>query len=199
MKTWFIKLKILEALDQGRPLTGFWRRGVRRSRELSEFERGARCLEESLRASGAALPPPLAEELHASIMREVRQAAGSVSPAASPSRPSRSGWIERTLIERLTVAAWPRWATATALALFVAVGVWLAWPGMKTESNHPNQPVLAVQNGVEPGLPSPWGMWEHLVTNSPTLAGEPYASQVEALSKDMRNAADFLLASLPVR
>ena len=102
MKTWLAKFKISSALDDNNP-------GRKRlnglevaSEEIRRFDHAARSLDRRLESG----PPeqPLPPDLHASVMRAVRHAAGKS--------------------ERQFAPVIVRWLPAPALALLVVAGVW---------------------------------------------------------------------------
>ena len=172
MKTWFAKLRISAAVDTGRPLSPALRATIARSEELRRFEETAAGLDRALRHSAPKREAP--PELHRTIMRAVRAANRAEAP--------------RNSLLAL------RWLAAPALAALVLMG------GLRWAWNRPaSSPAVASAE-----LTPPWSVaatalerGRELARTAPAVALAPLAEELARTDRDVRSAAQFLLASLP--
>ncbi|MCX6905691.1 MAG: hypothetical protein NTW03_19860 [Verrucomicrobia bacterium] len=177
MKNLFLKFKISSSLNRGVSLSPFWRGQVSASPELQSFAQSALELDRKLRQpagpDASALPPTL----HAGIMRAVRRS----QPAAAGAAPAFS-----------VLPAVLRWGLATTMGLALAVGGWQAF-------FHRDATTTPAVTGVEAGLalPAIGPAMAQLATDGMAMLNRPMTRQGEDLSRDLRETAQFLLASLP--
>lgn len=174
MKTLYAKFKASTALDEAKPPQ--IEVNPSQSPELRQFGESLRSLDERLKKSRPSDAAPA--DLHSSVMRAVREVAR-----------------ERTVEEprKHSPRLQPAWLTAPALALLVAAAVW--W----LVQSQPQQPGVA----FAPAQPSLAGATELLSVHDSAMqkasaaALSPMAAEVEFLKQDVKNATEFLLASLP--
>ena len=172
MKTWFAKLRISAAVDAGWPLSPTLRATIARSEELRRFEETAAGLGYALRNSAPQREAP--PELHRSIMRAVRAA----NRAETPRHPLLA----------------LRWLAAPTLAVLVLMG------GLWWARNRSAAPPTVVSAELAP----PWSVaaaaleqGRELARTAPAVALAPLAEELARTDRDVRSAAQFLLASLP--
>jgi hypothetical protein len=178
MKTLLTKFMVSRSLDTGAPLSGFWKKRMARSPELEQFERAARALDSQLKKPGPAAEPALPPSLHASIMRAVRTAQARPQAEAG----DEAGW-------NLTPLLGP--ALVTAALLLVGTSAWLVLdPWGQTGRRHARNPSVAAWPAAAP-------LAEQLTSNGVAALRESLAQPIENLSRDVRETAQFLLASLP--
>lgn len=172
MKSWFAKFRISAALDAGRPLSPSLRAAIARADDLRRFEANAIGLDRTLRNSAPKREAP--PELHSSIMRAVRSANHSASrPRSAPSL----GWL-----------------AAPALAvLLLIVGLWwsLDRPAASrvVASTAPAPPWSVAATALEQA--------GQLARTAPSVALAPLTDELARADRDVFNATQFLLASLP--
>jgi len=178
MKNLLLKFKISSSLNRGVSLSPFWREQVSASPELQSFAQSALELDRKLRQpagpDASALPPTL----HAGIMRAVRRSQPAASAGAAPAFS--------------VLPAVLRWGLATAMGLALAVGGWQAF-------FHRDATTTPTVAGVEAGLalPAIGPAMAQLATDGMAMLNLPMTRQVEGFSRDLRETAQFLLASLP--
>ncbi len=186
MKKLFAKYAISNALNEGRPLARFWRKMVSSSHDLEEFEQSARRLDQLLKRPPQSQPDQTPPTLHSSIMRAVRR--------AETAERGQEAWAPSWAFSPLL-----RGAAVSVLALLLAAGLWL-WLDRSGHRDHQialrppptrNEPALPAQ------LPALWTLLDEISTNGSSLLVEPWSRQVGALSNDVRDAAQFILASVP--
>lgn len=178
MKALFTKFKILNCLDQGAALPNFWRKRVRGTPELERYAKSARRLDERLRQPAGPGPFEPPADLQADIMREVRRAQSRGPAGAEAPR-------LRQLVPGL------RWGLAAALVLGVGLAASLAlhWTGH-----------LALPPGGRQArgpLPTVAPLVEQVASSGAAVLSRPMNRQLEDLSRDLRETAQFLLASVP--
>ena len=175
MKTLYSKFKISAALDESKPHAA--QPGDAESSEVRRFGESLRPLDQQLRDSRPHDEVP--EELHASVMRAVRQAAH-----------------ERTTEVEQQGVPWfrPAWLAAPALALLAVAAVW--WVSQKQTPDQPMVAAVSVQPSII-GVTELLGASEHAVEKVAAVAMSPLSAEVELLKQDLQNAREFLLASLP--
>ncbi len=182
MKNALLKFVLSNALNRGRPLSPFWRKLAEASPDAAAFERRAAELDRRLRRLVPADAAPAG--LHAGIMRAVREEQAELlrTPQAS-SASSLSPVL--------------RWACATAAVALLGLALWVAlrpWGGQG--GGVPQAPELVRRVETAP-LPCISPLVEQLASNSVAILGAPVNRQIEDLSRDLRETAQFLLASLP--
>jgi hypothetical protein len=178
MKMLIAKFKILAALDRGAALSAFWRRRVAATPELERFSESARQLDGLLRqpAGAGALEPPA--DLQACIMRAGRQErpSGRVSARAR----GLEGWAPAL-----------GWGLAAALFLGAGLGAWLVF---RPTGSGPFPWAGARAAGP---LPTVAPLVEQVARSGAAMLSQPMNRQLEELSRDLNETAQFLLASLP--
>ena len=162
MRTWLEKLRVSLALDADEP-----RRGKpcdnNASEEIKECEKSMRDLDRRLKAARLATPVPTA--LHASVMRAVRAVADSKERQSAP-------WFLR-------------WLPAPALAMLLALGLWLSLGRSPHESPSLTAAAAALERGHE------------MAQKAPEVVLAPLSQEMDNLNRDLKNAVDFLVASVP--
>lgn len=171
MKTLLTKWKISNTLDGRKPLPPAVERSVAQSEELRRFAKNSADLDRAFKKSRP--EPQTSAGLHAAIMRAVR--------AAEPT--AAFDWQ----------ALWPRLVPATVLALLVVLGIFGA-THFSRERAARSQPVgpssfADASSAVETG--------GKLVRELPEAALSPLNDEMLRLNRDLANAQEFLLASLP--
>ena len=171
MTTWLTKLKISQALDDGKPLAPAVKRAVAQSTELRQFANDVFAVDRVLKNRTPA--PAVPAGLHAGIMRAVRSA--ELAP--------RSGWE----------VLWERFIPASALALLVLLSLF----GTGRSSRSPAE--VAFRDGLS-SLAIASSTLEAggtLVRTMPEAALNPLANEMLRLNRDLTNAQNYLLAALP--
>ena len=174
MKFWLKKFQISAALDETRSSERAPEPSVARADELGQFAAALHHLDHQLKNARPADAAP--DDLHAAIMRRVRNAARD-----QENRPTR------------TVINW-RWLTAPGLAVLVVFGLWLAVPEKKPEtpamvSSESTRSLAAAAATLE--------MTRAVVQNAPAAALAPMEKEIALLRSDARRAMDLVFASLP--
>ena len=174
MKTWFIKLRISNALDEGKPLPQSIKRAMANSAELRRFAENTAALDETLKNTRPAPAAPAG--LHAAILRAVRS-------AESVERAESSGW------EKFRQRLIP----VSALGLLMILGL------LGTDRFYRQPAVVA-----PPASSSSFALasttletGDELVQAAPTAALAPLSDEMRRLDRDVTNAQNYLLASLP--
>ena len=171
MKSWLMKFKISNALNERRPLPPAVERALTESDELRRFAGNCRDLEHALKTQ--LTRPEESQELHDSIMRAVRN--------AQP---------ERVPVERFT---WPRWIPVASLGLVILLALLFAsqlLPGTHRKLPPANSPSLAAAgSAIELG--------GNLVHEAPDIVMAPLSEEMRKLDDNLAAAKTFLLASLP--
>lgn len=184
MKKLFVQYVVSNSLNKKRPLPKFWRKLVSSSRDLEELEASARRLDHRLRQPPRSQPEQPPPTLHPAIMRAVSR----VEKAESRPGPAPSWRISPFL----------RGASAVVLALVLGAAFWLWQDRHLHRPGQESSPLLAQNDPALPArLPALWTLLDEISTNGPALLAGPWSRQVGALSNDMREAAQFILASLP--
>ena len=182
MKHALLKFVISNALNRGRPLSPFWRKLAETSPDAAAFERRAAELDRRLRQPAHADAAPAG--LHAGIMRAVREDHAEL--IRTPQAP---------LASSLTPVL--RWTCATAAVALLGLALWVALrPSGGQGSRVLPAPELVRRTETAP-LPCISPLVEQLASNSVAILGAPVNRQIEDLSRDLRETAQFLLASLP--
>lgn len=171
MKTWLAKLRISNALDDRKPLPPALERAVAQSEELRRFANDSASLDRALKNSRPG--PESSASLHSAIMRAVRSA--EPEPAFD--------WQK----------IWPRLIPAAALTLLVVLGIFGA-THFSRERAARSQPVgpssfADASSALETG--------GRLVRAMPDAALSPLNDEMLRLNRDLADAQEFLLASLP--
>jgi hypothetical protein len=182
MKKVLVQLWICHALDRGKRLSPFWQKQVSASPALREFARSVGAWDRLLKTPLEPGPAPVPDGLHASIMKALRQ--------------SRAGDI-RAETERhaSTKAAGFRWGLATAVLLLVAIGGWVVMNHQGQQMGQGGLVALSAQDQF--ALPAVGPVVEQLASNGVAILRFPINRQLEDLSHDLRETAQFLVASLP--
>jgi hypothetical protein len=182
MKELLARFMVSRSLDCGRPLSRFWRRQVSASPDLERFEDAVREWDCRLKKPDGFGPSETPPGLHAGIMRAVRESRREEAVAGA-------GWPSFGLALRYGVA--------TALLVLLALGVWLSATRHGQGSGWPAAVRESVPAEVSSALPAVGPVVEQLATNGVALLRFPMNRQMEELSQDLRQTAQFLLASLP--
>jgi hypothetical protein len=171
MKTWLLKLKISNAINDRQPLPPSVESAVSRSAELQSFVADANALARELKNQ---LPcTETSAQLHASIMRAVRSA--------------------RSAPDTKTESVWPRWVPASGLVAAILLGAVLIVQFMP-------QPASKVQPADAHPLAdasSALDLGGSLVSQAPELALSPLSDEMQKLDRNLADTGKFLLASLP--
>jgi hypothetical protein len=171
MKSWLLKFRISNALDDRRPLSPAVGQAITQSEEVRRFAENCSALDRALKNQ---LPKLAASaSLHTSIMRAVRAA---VPAPVAENQP-----------------AWPRWIPVSSLVLLILLGVFLAFqffPNPGTKVQHADwHPLAAASSVLELG--------GNLVRETPAAAMSPLSDELQRLDRDLVNTEQFLFASLP--
>ena len=167
MKSWLAKMKLSAALDAGPKPSPSRRPGSNRSDELRRFEQELTTLDATLRGTAPRAQAPAS--LHHSIMRAVQTAK---QPAAA-----------------LAPLAFLRWMAVPAGAALVLL---LAWHGLRAPAN---KPAPATQSLTTAAAALEAGGQIALIVPSAVVA--PLSDELQRPNRDLDNAAQYLLASLP--
>ena len=171
MKSWLIKYKISNALNDRKPLPPEVGSAMARSEAVRRFAENSIALNHALKSQ---LPMP--EDyplLHDSIMRAVRT---SMHARAAEKQP-----------------AWPRWVPVSSLGLLVLLGVLMAiqfFPTTNMKVQHENSQTFAAAG-------SAIVLGSSLVREAPAVAMSPLSDEMQKLDRNLVDAKKFLLASLP--
>jgi len=167
MKSWFTKSRISAALDAHPQPSAWLRRRLSRPAELSGLEQEMMALDRDLRQTAPTAEAPAS--LHRSIMQAVR---ASQRPAAAQRQPSAL-----------------RWLPAPVLAvMLLLVAVWaLHSPVRQPPAN--KQTLAAATTALQVG--------DQMVRAMPSAVVAPLSDELERITRDLDNTAQFLLASLP--
>ena len=167
MRSWFARVRISAALDGGQKLPESLRERTCSSAERRGFEQEMAALDHALKATA---PKPRAPaSLHRSIMRAVES---SARPAAAE--------------------PWPvflRWLVAPAVAVVALLVVWQA------VRNPVGPPVRDTQCLADAA--SALQMGSQVARAAPSAVVAPLSDELNRLNRDLDQAAEFLLASLP--
>jgi hypothetical protein len=167
MKSWFTKLRISAALDDGNKPSASLRRHIDRSEQLQSFEGELKAVDRALKQC-----PPKPEApagLHRSIMHAVRTAE---RPAAAPAG-----------------LAFLRWAPVPLAAALALVAVWLALRGPAALPTQATQSLAGATTALE--------MSGQLAQTVPSAVVAPLSEELARLNQDLDYTAQFILASLP--
>ena len=171
MKTWLTKWRISHALDERKALSPAVERALAESAELRRFAADAAAVDQAF--TQARPQPTDAPSLHTAILGAIR----SAEPATS------FRWQD----------IWPRLIPATTLAILIIMSVCLA-----SRSVHPTQQVAKFDAAASLGTASyALEMSGNLMCSIPDTALSPLSEEILMLNRDLTNAQDFLLASLP--
>jgi hypothetical protein len=172
MTHWLAKIRIASALNRRRPLPPSLRAAIERSPELRLYVEEQISLDQALRGATHSDAPPT---LHDDIMRVVRSKRENALPQTKAAWTNGFGRMQ--------------WAGAGfAVFLLLGLGVWLALPpGNPPPAVGESSPLLATaQQQTDP------------VTRVVTAAGvTPLTDEWTRLNRDLINAAEHLLASVP--
>jgi hypothetical protein len=167
MKTWIAKFRISNALDATLVPTTPALARHGESDEVRQFAAAVGQVERRLRSATPARCAP--PGLHASVMRAVRAA------SAKP-------------VRRSTPTVW-RWLPAPALALLVCAGLWWA--------SRPAPNPVELRPMALPAAGAALDQSYELTRQAPAAAIAPLSKEMENLQRDLRNAVEFLMASVP--
>ena len=171
MKTWLTKWRISNALDKRKPLPPAVERALAESAELRRFAANAAAVDQALAKTRPEPTDPAS--LHAAIMRAVR--------SAETSEPS--GWQN----------FWPRLIPASALTLLILLSVFgvqhFSRPPAATSPVTETSSLAIASSALETG--------GNLVRAMPGVALSPLSDEMIRLNRDLTNAQNYLLASLP--
>ena len=174
MKSWLKKFQISAALDETRSSERAPEPPVARPDELGQFAATLHRLDHQLKNARPADAAP--DDLHAAIMRRVRNAARDQENRTTP-----------------RVINW-RWLTAPGLAVLVGLGLWLAMPEKKSAT-----PALVSGDSARSlaAAAATLEMTRAVVQNAPAAALAPMEKEITLLRSDARRAMDLVFASLP--
>jgi hypothetical protein len=171
MKTWLTKWRISNALDERKPLPPAVERAMAGSAELRRFAVNAATVDQALTKTRH--QPTAPASLHAAIMRAVRSSGSS----------DHSGWQN----------FWPRLIPASALTLLILLSVfgvhWFSRPPANLSPVAEASSLAMASSALEIG--------GNLVRAMPGEALSPLSDEMIRLNRDLTNAQNFLLASLP--
>ena len=171
MKSWLTKFRISSAIDERKPLPPTFARAVAQSAELRRFVENMAVLDEALKT---ARPTPVASaSLHAGILRAIQSAEAA----------DTDGWEQFQ----------SRLIPASALGLVILIGVFgvvRPYRSLETVSLAPGSPTVAVvSTALETG--------GEIVRTVPSITVSPLSDELARLNRDVTNAQNYLLASLP--
>lgn len=171
MKSWLIKFKISNALNDGRPLAPAVKKAITHSEELRRFAENSSALDHALKSQ---LPRTGTNgPRHAAIMRAVRAANQASATEKQP--------------------AWPRWIAVSIPASLVLLVTFLAIELL----HHPSPQVHLVDSQTLAAANSALEVVGRLVREAPAAAWSPMSEEMQRLDRDLVNTKNFLLASLP--
>jgi hypothetical protein len=171
MKSFLAKFRVSNSLDERKPIPTAVERAISNDDELRQFTEESAALEKALKSSPPETQAPAA--LHGSIMRAVR--------AGNFSRPA------------LRSAAWWRWLPAPALALLALLAI--LW----TSHHSPESGTLSMGAKTQTlaAATSALELAGNTIHEAPSAAMAPLNDEMKRLGRDMDNAGQFLLTSLP--
>jgi len=172
LKMWLTKLRISNALDDGKPLPPDVARAVAQSPELRRFAENVGIADESLKEAHSAAAP---DSLHAAIMFAVRSAQAAGARTRQPLR------------RHLTPAS------AVGLLILLCLGVFVASHFSHSPAADPNSAVPSSLSLASTTLETGRD-WVHTM---PSAALAPLNDEMLRLNRDLTNAQNYLLASLP--
>ena len=171
MKTWLTKWRISRALDECKPLPPAAKRALAESAELRHFAANAAAVDQSLASTRPTPAAPPA--LHESIMRAVRSAKYAEDSARQQ--------------------FWPGLIPASALTFLILLSVFgvqrFARPPAAVLPAPAASPLAVAHAALASG-----GDWIQAV---PAAALSPLSEEMTRLNRDLTNAQNYLLASLP--
>lgn len=171
MKTWLTKFRISNALDEPRKLPPLVEHDIARSAELKGFANGVMALDEELKNTKPVQAAP--ESLHAAILFAMRSAEAN----------AKRGQTEN----------WPKLIPVSALGAVIVMGLLAG----RVVSHSPIQ--AAGDNGA-PSLALASSTLEtggKLVQTMPGAVLSPLSDEMARLNRDLTNAQNYLLASVP--
>ena len=194
MKTWFTKWKISNALDEGKPLPPSVQRAMANSAELRRFAENTAALDETLKNTRPA--PTAPSGLHAAVLRAVRSAENAGAAEFSGWEKFRQRLIPVSALGLLMILGLlgtdryfrPPPVSGTGVSP-VSLHSEMA-PGSETHGQDARATTLALASStLETG--------DELVQTAPTAALAPLSDEMLRLNRDVINAQNYLLASLP--
>ncbi len=174
MKTWIKKFQISAALDETRSSERATESVAARPDELRQFESALHRLDRQLKDARLAGAAP--DDLHAAIMRRVRNVARQPEPPAA-----------RTVFRS-------RWLFAPGFALLAVLGLWLAFP-----EKTPDAPAISSVESARSleVAASTLEMGRAAAQTVSAAALAPMEKEIILLRSDARRAMDLVFASLP--
>ncbi len=171
MKSWLMKFKISNALNDRSPLPPALGQIINQSEELRRFAKNSSRVDRALKSQ--LNEPEDCPQLHAAIMRAVRTAGHAQAAAKQP--------------------AWPRWIPVSGFGLLIVLGILAAFQYFSHFSDkiqHENLHSLAAAgSAIELG--------RSLVREVPAAAVSPLSDEMQKIDRNMTEAKQFLLASMP--
>lgn len=172
MKSWLIKFKISNALNERKPMSPAISQAIARSPELGQFANAAGDLDRALQSQRPL--PEASAALHAGIMRAVRASASTSAPPAA--------------------APWARWIPVASGLALASVVVFLSVemirpPAAKSQPAGSRTFAVAASSALELG--------NSFMREAPAVAISPLSDEMLRLNRDLVSAKNFLLASLP--
>ncbi len=171
MMSWLSQFRLSNALDSRGPLSRELQEGVEPSDELSAFHQDATALARKLKQTAPGKEPP--PGLHSEIMRAVR-ASGKGRMRGSP-RLDASAWMAR----------W--WGVPASAALLVLLLWWIPQLERQGQTTAPALHTAAEILDLSDGL----------TQAAPVTALAPLSEELDRLNRDLGNAAETFLASVP--
>lgn len=194
MKTWFIKLRISNAFDEGKPLPPSVQRAEANSAELRRFAENTAALDEALKNTRPAPTAPAG--LHAAILRAVRSAESAGSAESSGWEKFQQRLIPVSalgLLMILCLLGTDRFYCQPPVSGTGVPPVSLhseMAPGSETHGQDVRATSLALASTtLETG--------DELLQAAPTATLAPLSDEMRRLDRDVTNAQNYLLASLP--
>ena len=167
MKAWFARMRISVALKAGARPSESLRRTISSSEKPGDLEQEMTALDRALKETAPKLQAP--PSLHRSIMLAVQAVE---RPAETP-----RGW------------SFLKWLPAPALVMLALLVAWYAQRGPVRPPAPNPQSLAAATTALEMG--------GQMAQAMPSAVVAPLVAELERLSRDLDNTAQFLLASLP--
>ncbi len=171
MNRWLTKWRISRALDERKPLPLAVERALTESAELGRFAANATAVDQALKKTQSV--PKAPDSLHASIMRAVRST--------------------ESVEDFGRQISWPRLIPAAALTAVMILSVLgvlrYSHPPVKISPPAEESSLAIASSALETG--------NCLVRTVPEAALSPLSDEILRLNRDLTNAQNYLLATLP--
>ena len=171
MKTWLLKFKISNHLNDRRPLPPELARAVGHHAGVRSFAESSSALADALKSQVPRPETPVS--LHTSIMRAVRNTRSASVPKIQP--------------------AWTHWIPVSGLVTLILLGFFLALqfsssPAAKLRPAG-SLPLAAAGSALDLG--------GSLMREAPAVVLSPLSDEMQQLDRHLADTGQFLLASLP--